>query len=165
MSGRPVGSQSRDWSKERAILARVRNRVQKALDDALLDPLMASDLKDLRIGNIKFDADGFRTTLEGTFKAGQNREERAYEDLRRISEIPTRVWKGPGPHDSETIPGFKLPPLFSYVSTNGNGSKVRIIGARDSRAKFNIIVVRADGKRTCYRAEDIARLAAKQGVV
>lgn len=151
---------NRDWSKERAILNRVRNRVQKALDEVLSDPLMVGDLKDLKLGKIKFDDEGFRAQIDGVFKGKQSREERTYEDLRRILAIPTRIHAVEGVSE---IPGLQLPPLGTYVTPNGRGT-VRVIGARDTRAKFNIICLRGDGERVFYRDEDIARLAKKQGV-
>lgn len=144
---------NRDWSKERAILNRVRNRVQKALDDVLMDPLMVGDVSALKLGKIKFDDSGFKVDIEGVFAGKQSREERTYEDLRKFGVFVEGL--------ESKMP---LPPLGSYITPNGRGT-VRVIGARDTRAKFNIICLRGDGSRVFYRDEDIARLAKKQGVL
>lgn len=138
----------RDYAKERHTLLTTRGLIDKALLD-LAAALKAAGVKELKLGNAKFDEDGFSFKLEGVFEGGKSREERDYEILAR--------------HTSG------LPPLFSYVKVsnaapgrNREGS-VRIVGGK-LQGRFNVACVRADGKRVWYRSEDIARLAEKQGV-
>ena len=135
---------SRDYSKQRHALLVARGVIDKALL-GLAEQLKSAGVKELRLGNAKFDDDGFSFKLEGVFEGGKSREERDYELLRA------------------TIP--ELPPLFSYVKvTNAFDTRnptVRVVGGK-LRGQFNVLCVRGDGKRIAYRDHDIARLWAKQ---
>jgi hypothetical protein len=77
--------------------------------------------------------------------------------------LPTTTWVRVTGSDSEhrpvESPGVTLPPLYAYVTINGK--RLRVVGAR-LRAKYNVIVADANGKRTCYKDTDVARMWTKQ---
>jgi hypothetical protein len=81
-----------------------------------------------------------------------------------VLKLPTHTY----PRDKDGIPDFNnpiktpglvLPPLGATLKIKS--APVLIVGARP-RAKFNVIVKRSDGTRTCYRADDVARIWAQQ---
>ena len=134
--------------------------------DALLtsipDRLEGWDGLKLKLGNCRYDTGGsFTFKIEGTLPDGVNKEEQVYNDLVKILALPAHKYieLPDGKHDFKEIPGFTLPPLGTVMSVAQQ--LVKIVGGR-ARAKFNVIVEKQGGKRTCYKAEDIARLWAAQ---
>jgi len=113
----------------------------------------------LKLGNCKYDQGGaFTFKLEGTLSGGTSKDAQDYEHLANVLALPTRHWNE-GKLDV-VEPGIKLPPLGTSFSINKE--TVTIVGAR-LKAKYNVVVQKlSDGKRTCYKAEDVARIYAKQ---
>jgi hypothetical protein len=127
-----------------------------ALLTAIPDRLDGFDGLQIKLGNCKYTADGsFTFKLEGVLSGGKSREAQDYEHLRTVEAIPTGK-----PGDPWYEPSVALPPLGTTVDLGIHG-KVKIVGAR-LKAKFNVTVEKSDGKRTCYKAADIARLWARQ---
>jgi hypothetical protein len=137
--------------------------------DALLasipDRLKEWEGLQVRLGPCRYDADGsFTFKLEGTLPGGKTREEADYAHLVEVLKLPTHTY----PRDKDGTPDFKnpiqtpglaLPPLGTFLTIKS--APVMIVGAR-LKAKFNVVVAQKDGKRVCYKAEDIARIYAKQ---
>lgn len=146
-----------NYEKERRQLEAVRQQ----LDVHLAGFAQRLGLKSLKLGNCKFTPDGFTFKLDGVFAGGQSKEETAYEALREWKRQPMGAMAD-GRWHPEAIPGFELPPLGTLINTNGQqGKMVTVVGARP-RAQFNVIVADKQGRRTCYRDVDIARLYKKQ---
>lgn len=116
----------------------------------------------LRLGNCSYDSQArtFKFALTGSFDGAEEAKDQAerelYGQLVSILALPTHRWS---PDGATVVPGQELPPIDTTLRING--APVTIIGGI-RKAKYNVIVRKADGTRTRYKAEDVARIWARQ---
>jgi hypothetical protein len=137
-------------------------RLRKEIDIALAAVTDNNPGIALTLGRCTFDSSGgFTFKLTGAVAGGQSREASDYEHLVRVEALDSHTWAtgANGKAEQRVEPGKALPPLGTVMTIGGQ--KIKILGAR-LRAQYNVIVEKQDGKKTCYKAADVARIWAKE---
>jgi hypothetical protein len=130
-----------------------------ALHAAIPDRLEGWDGLELKIGKMTYTADGaFWFKVEGKLPGGRSKEAGDYALIVEHTAMQRGHWdkaKGTFVHEA----GKKLPPLGTSLIYKGK--RITVVGGR-LRAKFNVVVSHEDGRKSCFKADDVARLWAKQ---